>query len=140
MTAVKVHSRHNVEIGNPPDAPMLVPAVARIAERAHKMPRAVTADRGYGEIAVEDTLQALGVRTVVLPRKGRPTAARRTFEQRRSFQRHVKWRTGCEGRINCLKRDFGWARTRSDTIYGARTWSGHGVFNHNLIKIASLIP
>jgi IS5 family transposase len=75
MTAVKVHSRHNVEIGNPPDAPMLVPAVARIAERAHKMPRAVTADRGYGEIAVEDTLQALGVRTVVLPRKGRPTFA-----------------------------------------------------------------
>lgn len=131
---------HNVEIGNPPDAPMLVPAITRVAARAAKMPRAVTADRGYGEIAVEDTLEALGVRTVVLPRKGRPTAARRAFEQRRSFQRHVKWRTGCEGRINCLKRDFGWSRTRSDTIHGARTWCGHGVFNHNLIKIAGLIP
>jgi len=50
----------------------------------------------------------------------------------------VKWRTGCEGRISCLKRDFGWSRTRIDGIDGARTWCGHGVFNHNLIKIAAL--
>lgn len=131
---------HNVEIGNPPDAPMLVPAIARVAARAGRTPRAVTADRGYGEIAVEDTLEALGVRTVVLPRKGKPNVARRAFEQRRSFQRLVKWRTGSEGRINCLKRDFGWSRTRSDTIQGARTWCGHGIFAHNLIKIAGLIP
>ncbi len=130
---------HNVEIGNPPDAPMLVPAITRVAARAGKMPRAVTADRGYGEQAIEDTLEAIGVRSVVLPRKGKPTAARRAFEQRRSFQRHVKWRTGSEGRINCLKRDFGWARTRTDTIHGARTWCGHGVLAHNLVKIAGLI-
>jgi IS5 family transposase len=50
----------------------------------------------------------------------------------------VKWRTGCEGRISCLKRDFGWSRTRIDGIDGARTWCGHGVFNQNLIKIAAL--
>lgn len=131
---------HNVEIGNPPDAPMLVPAIARMAARAGKIPSAVTADRGYGEQAVEDTLEALGVRTVVLPRKGKPTAARRAFERRRSFQRLVKWRTGSEGRINCLKRDYGWARTRTDSIHGARTWCGHGVLAHNLVKIAGLIP
>ncbi|MGQ0802913.1 MAG: ISNCY family transposase [Actinomycetota bacterium] len=131
---------YNVEVGAPPDAPMLVPAITRVAGCAGKIPRAVTADRGYGEQAVEDTLEALGVRTVVLPRKGKPNAARRSFEHRRSFQRIVKWRTGSEGRINCLKRDFGWARTRIDGIDGARTWCGHGVFNHNLVKIAGLIP
>lgn len=130
---------HTVEIGNPPDAPMLVPAVARLTARTGKAPRAVTADRGYGEQAVEDTLQALGVRTVVLPRKGRPNQARRAFEQRRSFQRLVKWRTGSEGRISHLKHGFGWARTRIDGIEGARTWCGHGVFAHNLVKIAGLI-
>ena len=119
---------------------MLVPAIARMAARAGKIPRAVTADRGYGEQAVEDTLEALGVRTVVLPRKGKPTAARRAFERRRSFQRLVKWRTGSEGRINCLKRDYGWARTRTDSIHGARTSCGHGVLAHNLVKIARLIP
>jgi transposase, IS5 family len=131
---------HVVEIGNPPDAPMLVPAIARVAERTRKIPRAVTADRGYGEQAVEDTLTALGVRRVVLPRKGKPTPTRRAYQQRQSFQRLVKWRTGSEGRINCLKRDFGWVPTRNDTIQGARTWCGHGVFAHNLIKIAGLTP
>lgn len=129
---------YNVEVGNPPDAPMLVPAVGRITRRTGKPPRAVTADRGYGEKSVEDTLDALGVRTVALPTKGKPTTARRAHEHRRSFQRLVKWRTGSEGRISCLKRDFGWARTRVDGIEGARTWCGHGVFNHNLIKIAAL--
>ncbi len=130
---------HNVEAGNPPDAPMLVPAIERIRRRTGKPPRAVTADRSYGEAAVEHDLASLGVRTVVLPTKGKPGAARRAHEQRRSFQRLVKWRTGSEGRINCLKRDFGWARTRIDGLHGARTWCGHGVFNHNLVKIAGLM-
>lgn len=131
---------HNVEVGNPPDAPMLEPAVKRITARHGRPPKAVTADRGYGEQGVEDTLTALGVRKIVLPRKGKPTAARRAVEQRRSFQRLVKWRTGSEGRISSLKRDYGWTRTRLDGIEGARTWCGHGVLAHNLVKIAGLIP
>jgi IS5 family transposase len=45
---------HNVECGNPPDAPMLAPAIERITRRAGRVPNAVTADRGYGEQAVED--------------------------------------------------------------------------------------
>jgi len=130
---------HNVEIGNPADAPMLVPAVERVAARANKVPKAVTADRGYGEHSVEDALRDIGVTTVVLPTKGKPSAARRVVEQKPAFQRLVKWRTGSEGRISCLKRDFGWSRTRIDGLHGARVWCGHGVFNHNLVKIATLI-
>ena len=129
---------HNIEIGNPPDAPMLAPAIERITARTGRPPRAVTADRGYGEAAVEDTLTNLGVATVVLPRKGRPSATRRAVQQQPGFQRLVKWRTGSEGRISCLKRDFGWNRTRNDGLDGARTWCGHGIFNHNLVKIAAL--
>jgi len=131
---------HNVEMGNPPDAALLEPAVARIKCRTGRAPRAVTADRGYGEAAVEASLRELGVRYVVLPTKGRPNAARRTIEKRRAFKKMVRWRTGCEGRISCAKRDFGWARTRLDGIEGARTWCGHGVFAHNLVKISQLIP
>jgi IS5 family transposase len=129
---------HNVEIGNPADAPQLLPAIIRVTARAG-LPRAVTADRGYGEHAVSAALEDLGVRTVALPTKGRPNAARRKVGRRRSFQKLVKWRTGSEGRISCLKRDFGWNRTRIDGIEGARTWCGHGIFNHNLVKIAGLI-
>jgi IS5 family transposase len=44
---------HNVEIGNPPDAPQLVPeAIERITARTGRTPRAVTADRGYGQPSV----------------------------------------------------------------------------------------
>jgi transposase, IS5 family len=130
---------HTVEQGNPPDAPMLEPAVRRVAKRAGRIPRAVTADRGYGEAGVEDALRRAGVRFVVLPTKGRPTAARHQIETRRAFKKMVRWRTGCEGRINCLKRDFGLDRTRLDGLAGARTWCGHGVFAHNLVKISGLI-
>lgn len=130
---------HNVEIGNPHDAPMLVPAVRRTTQRAGRVPMAVTADRGYGESAVEDELRAIGVRDVALPTKGKPNAARRSIESQANFQDLVRWRTGSEGRISCLKRDFGWSRSRSDGIEGARTWCGHGVFNHNLVKIAGLV-
>jgi len=130
---------HTVEAGNPPDAPMLEPAIARIKQRTGRAPRAVTADRGYGKAAVEDDLHAAGVRYVVLPTKGKPNAVRRQIENRRAFRKMVRWRTGCEGRISCAKRDFGLNRTRIDGLAGARTWCGHGVFNHNLVKISALI-
>ena len=85
---------HNVEIGNPADAPQLAPAIERITRRAGRAPRAVTADRGYGEASVEDDLHELGVRVVAIPRKSKPSAARREFEHRRAFREKVKWRTG----------------------------------------------
>ena len=130
---------HAVFIGNPPDAPMLAPAIQRISQRANVVPDAVTADRGYGEAAVGESLRELGVRQVVLPTKGKPSPARRAVENQESFQDLVRWRTGSEGRISCLKRDFGWNRTRIDGLEGTKTWCGHGVFNHNLVKIATLV-
>jgi IS5 family transposase len=130
---------YNVEAGNPPDGPMLAPAIVRVKARTGRAPRAVTADRGYGEAGVEESLKAAGVRYVVLPRKGRPNAARRQIEHRRAFRKMVRWRTGCEGRISCVKRDFGLNRTRMDSLAGARTWCGHGIFAHNLVKISALV-
>jgi IS5 family transposase len=129
---------HTVEIGNPADAPQLTPAIERITRRTGRVPRAVTADRGYGETSVEADLHDLGVRSVAIPRKSKPGAARREFEHRRAFRDKVKWRTGSEGRINHLKRSYGLDRTELTGITGARTWCGHGVLAHNLVKIATL--
>ena len=112
---------HNVEIGNPPDAPQLAPAIERIARRVARTPGTVTADRGYGEAGVERDLHELGVRSVAIPRKGKPGPARRAFEHRRAFREKVKWRTGSEGRINHIKRSYGWNRTELTGIRGART-------------------
>jgi transposase, IS5 family len=124
--------------GNPPDGPQLAPAIGRVIQRTGRTPRTVTADRGYGEQPVEDDLLALGVRHVAIPRKGKPGRTRQATEHRRAFRRHLKWRTGSEGRIATLKRGYGWDRTRLDGTEGARIWTGHGVLAHNLIKISAL--
>ena len=130
---------HNVDQGNPADAPQLAPAVERVVARTGRLPRTVTADRGYGETRVEDQLHRLGVRTVVIPRKGTPGKARQATERRPAFRKTVKWRTGSEGRISSLKRGYGWDRTRLDGTEGARIWTGQAVFAHNLVKIGTLI-
>jgi len=113
---------HDVQHGNPADAPRLAPAIDRVSTHQN----------------VDSALHDLGVRAVVIPRKGRPTKAWQAEEHRPSFRRTVKWRTGCEGRISALKRGYGWDRTRIDSIEGARIWAGHGVLTHNLIKISAL--
>jgi transposase, IS5 family len=130
---------HTIMIGNPPDAPLLVPAVKRVAAQTGKLPGAVTADRGYGEAAVDQDLADLGVARVAIPRRGRAGLARQAVERGRGFRRLVKWRTGCEGRISQLKHRFGWDRTLMDGIDGARIWCGYGVFAHNLVKVSGLL-
>jgi transposase, IS5 family len=130
---------HDLHLGNPPDAPLLAPAIARIQALFDRVVRVATADRGYGEAKIEQELRDLGVKTVVIPRKGKPGQARRDLEAGRGFRRLVKWRTGSEGRISYLKRRYGWDRTPFDTLAGAQTWCGLGVLAHNTVKIAHLI-
>jgi len=81
---------HNLEQGNPPDAPQLAPAVERVIKRTGRKPRTATADRGYGEKGVEDALHDLGVRHVVIPRKGNSGKARRPDRPRNTGQRSAK--------------------------------------------------
>jgi IS5 family transposase len=130
---------HSVVVGNPADAPMLVPAIARIAARFGRAPKAVTADRGYGEAKVDAELEALGVRRVAIPRRGKPGAARQKVQRGGAFTKLVKWRTGSEARISHLKRDYGWARSRVDGIAATQAWCGWGVLAHNATKVSALL-
>ena len=93
---------YRLEQGNPADGPQLAPAVERVIKRTGKKPATVTADRSYGEQSIENDLRGLGVRHVVIPRKGKPGKARQAAERRPAFRRAVKWRTGSEGRISTL--------------------------------------
>jgi IS5 family transposase len=130
---------HSVHVGNPPDAPLLVPAIRRVIDRFGRAPRAVTADRGYGEAKVEANLRDNGVGYVAIPRKGRPGATRQKIERAPRFRKLIKWRTGSEGRISHLKHGYDWTRTMLDGIDGAQTWCGFGILTHNAVKIARLI-
>jgi len=95
---------HGVHVGNPPDGPLLKPAVERIKKLVGRAPKAVTADRGYGDAQVDTDLKKLGVKEVAIVRKGRQSAARRDVERRPRFRKLIKWRTGSEGRISAVKR------------------------------------
>jgi IS5 family transposase len=130
---------HEVILGNPSDAPLLVPSIRRVKARFARAPRAVTADRGYGDTQVEADLETLGVKTVVIPRRGRPNAQRAKLQRSARFTKLVKWRTGCEGRVATLKRNWGWSRTLMDGLEGASIWCGWGVLAHNATKITTLM-
>jgi IS5 family transposase len=130
---------HEVILGNPSDAPLLAPAIRRVKHRFGRAPRAVTADRGYGDAQVETDLATLGVKTVVIPRRGRPNAERARLQRSARFTKLVKWRTGCEGRVATLKRNWGWNRTLMDGLEGASTWCGWGILAHNATKITNIM-
>ena len=112
--------------------------MSRIAKHCGKVPALLTADRGDCEKDMEADLINAGIVTVVIPKTGKPSAARIAIERASTFVAAVNWRTGAEGRISCLKRDLGWRRTRLRSHDGARIWCGHGVFTHNLMKLNKL--
>ena len=127
-----------MHIGNPSDTDLLRPAIERITARFSTAPTLVTADRGYWDATIEDDLALVGVARVVIPRTGKPSKTRAAIEHAADFVSAVKWRTGCEGRISHLKRDWAWRRARLRGHDGARTTCGHGVFAHNIVKLVEL--
>jgi IS5 family transposase len=130
---------HSVHVGNPSDTDLIRPAVERITIQFGTAPTTVTADRGYWDATIEADLTDAGVTTVVIPRTGKASQARTAIEHADAFVEMVKWRTGCEGRISHLKRDWAWRRTRLRNHAGVRIWCGHGVFGHNLLKLTELL-
>jgi transposase, IS5 family len=126
---------HQLQPGNPPDAPQLVPAVERVAAVTGRVPATVVGDRGFGTAANDLAVQALGVRRVGLQRTGTPGKARLALERTRAFRRLRNWRVGIEARISHLKRSFGLRRTRLRRLGGARTWVGLGIFAYNLQRM-----
>jgi transposase, IS5 family len=126
---------HQLQRGNPPDAPQLVPAVGRVIGVTGRAPGTVVGDRGFGTAANDQMVQALGVQRVGLQRNGTPGKARLALERTRAFRRLRNWRVGIEARISHLKRSFGLRRTRLRRLGGARTWVGLGIFAYNLQRM-----
>ena len=129
---------YSVVRGNPIDHQLMAPVIEAYVAETGRAPVAVAADRGFGLESVERMLKDKGVRTVAIPRKGRPAAERRQAERRPYFRRLVRWRTGCEGRISHFKRRFGGRRARFRRLRGARTWVWFGVLAHNLAKVGAI--
>ena len=126
---------HQLQRGNPPDASRLVPAVTRVMAVTGRAPGTVVGDRGFGTVANDQAMEAVGVKRVGLQRTGTPGKARLAVERTRAFRRLRNWRVGIEARISHLKRSFGLRRTRLRRLGGARTWVGLGIFAYNLQRM-----
>jgi transposase, IS5 family len=126
---------HQLQQGNPPDAPQLVPAVERVIAVTGRAPGTVVGDRGFGTAANDQAVEALGVKRIGLQRKGRLSPSRAALERTRAFRRLRNWRVGIEARISHLKRSFGLRRARLRRLGGARTWVGLGIFAYNLQRM-----
>ena len=105
---------YGVEYGAAPDGPQLVPAIERVARRAGRVPRAVTADRGYGQAAVERDLHAAGVRTVAIPRQATTSPARKALEHGRAS---AGWSSGAPAAKD------EWATSSADTAGTGPAWT-----------------
>jgi transposase, IS5 family len=126
---------HQLQQGNPPDAPQLVPAVQRVAQVTGQVAATVVGDRGFGTAANDRALAEGGVKRIGLQRKGRLSPTRAALERTRPFRRLRNWRVGIEARISHLKRSFGLRRTRLRRLPGAKTWAGLGGFAYNLQRM-----
>lgn len=129
---------HTLEQANPADAQQLAPAIERVIARTGRRPRTVTADRGYGEKGIDEALHQMGVRTVVIPRKGRPGKDRRAAEHRPVFRRTVKCADRQRRPDQHPQTRLRMGPDRLDSTEGARIWTGHGILAHNLVKIGAL--
>jgi len=126
---------HQLQQGNPADAPQLIPAVRRVAEVTGRVAATVVGDRGFGTAANDRALAECGVARIGLQRKGRLSPTRAAVERTRAFRRMRNWRVGIEARISHLKRSFGVRRTRLRRLPGATTWVGLGIFAYNLQRM-----
>jgi IS5 family transposase len=125
--------------GNPCDKVLLEDALQQHQKLFGRAPREISLDRGYYDSNNEKLAYTAGVEHVCIPKIGRKSKERATFENTLTFQRLKRWRSGIEGRISCLKRRFGLNRSMLRGYRKTQTWSGLGIFAHNLRQAARLM-
>ncbi|ACA59226.1 ISNCY-like element ISCde2 family transposase [Candidatus Desulforudis audaxviator] len=132
-------TEYDVMMGNPPDHQLLIPGIAEHIHRTGRVPEGTATDRGFWNAGNESALQALGIRKISLPYKGKRSHSRTGHERQSWFRRLQRWRAGQEGTISVLKRRYGLKRTLYRGLAGCRRWVGGAVWGYNLNRIAKLI-
>lgn len=132
-------TQYSVHQGNPADKDLLLPSLEEHTRRTGCVPTRVATDRGFWKLDNEKAIQAMGIKQVSLPVKGKPSQKRKTHQKQSWFRRLQRWRSGQEGTISVLKRRYGLGRTRYREHSGCRRWVGGAVWGYNLKRIAHLI-
>lgn len=117
---------------NPSDTALLKPVVKGHKRLFRKRLKAVAGDRGLYSQANEDWLKGSGVKRVSIPKRGKISGERRSYQKQSWFKRLQRFRAGIEARISLLKRKFGLKRSRMRGSRGVNIWVGQGIFTQNL--------
>ena len=128
-------SRYEICDGNPADTTAWEPALEQHLETFERAPEMATADRGYFSAANERLAEAMGVKNVALPAKGKLSASRAKRQKERWFRRAQRWRAGIEARIATCKHGFGMERASYKGENGFERFVGWSVITQNLVSI-----
>ena len=130
ITYYKTHERR------PAEPPLMTRAVVEHKEFFGLVPERCAGDKGFFSAAMVTALQALGVKQVCVPKKGRRNAEEEQREHSRWFKVAQAFRAGIEGTISVLKRVFGLERCLREGWEHFQSWVGSGVLAHNLVLLA----
>jgi IS5 family transposase len=129
-------SGYQVLAGNPADSTAWMPALQQHQACFGRAPEMATGDRGFFSAQNEQEAQALGVKKVALPARGRLSAQRAQQQKQRWFRRALRWRAGCEATISTLKHPFSMRRATYKGALGFQRYVGWCVITKNLFSIA----
>jgi IS5 family transposase len=125
-------SQYRVLEGNPGDASQWQLTLQVHEQQFDQPPWQASADRGVYSADNEALAAEMGVKRIILPKRGHKSESRRQHEQKRSFQRGRRFHAGVEGRISVIKRKHGLGRCRNRSRAGFERWVGWGVIANNL--------
>jgi IS5 family transposase len=129
-------SGYQVLVGNPADSTSWMPALEQHQASFGRVPEMAAGDRGFFCAHNEREAEALGVKKVALPARGRLSAKRAKQQKQRWFRRALRWRAGIEATISTLKHPFSMARATYKGGHGFERHVGWCVITKNLFSIA----
>jgi transposase, IS5 family len=114
--------------GNPAENRLLA-QTAHELEHAGIRLREIVADGGFQPGSTKDAFTDLTDEQIQISGRHEPGS-------RRTRKRRARYRTGIEGRISHLKRNYGLRRTRLKGDHGVRTWTGWAILAYDLDTLA----
>jgi IS5 family transposase len=125
-------SHYRIVDGNPSEEKQWKPSLKAHIKTFQQPPVQASADRGLSSDPNEKLAHDLGVRHVVIPKRGYRSKARVKHEHKAWFVKGRHWHAGVEGRISVLKRAHGLGRCQNHGESGFQCWVGWGVIAGNL--------
>jgi IS5 family transposase len=125
-------SHYRILEGNPSEEKQWKPSLKAHLQTFQRPPVQASADRGLSSDPNEKLAHDLGVKRVIIPKRGYRTTARVKHEHKAWFVKGRHWHAGVEGRISVLKRAHGLGRCLNHGETGFQSWVGWGVIAGNL--------